>query len=128
MRKQVFGAIVAEMLLLRQQIAKMPPHYLVVGIILTQRLSPAVIIDTKHITGSPNIHLKGKWLKEAGFETDTHLTVKISDGCIVLIKDSDEVDELKHEKEALHQQLRDIKQAHRNMKSAAKAALRGMTV
>ena len=73
-----------------------------------------------------NTHLKGKWLKEAGFEMGTHLTVKISDGCIVLIKDSEEVDELKHEQEARRQQLRDIKQAHRNMKSAAKAALGGM--
>ena len=70
--------------------------------------------------------MKGKWLKEAGFETGAHLTVKIADGCIVIIKDSDEVDELKHEQEALRQQLRDIKQANLNIKSAAKAALRGM--
>ncbi|AYN25796.1 type I toxin-antitoxin system SymE family toxin [Buttiauxella sp. 3AFRM03] len=79
-------------------------------------------------TGTPNIHLKGKWLKEAGFETGAHLTVKIADGCIVLIKDSEEVDDLKHEQEALHQQLRDIKQANRDMKSNAKAALRGIGI
>lgn len=72
----------------------------------------------------PNIYLKGKWLKEAGFETGAHLTVKISDGCIVIIKDSDEVDALKHEQEALRQQLRDIKQVNKNIK----VALRGMTV
>jgi len=47
---------------------------------------------------------------------------------IVLIIDSKEVDELKHEQEALRQQLRYIKQANRDMKSAAKAALRGMAV
>jgi len=46
----------------------------------------------------------------------------------VIIKDSDEVDELKHEQEALRQQLREIKQANLNIKSAAKAALRGMAV
>ena len=51
-----------------------------------------------------------------------HLTVKISDGCIVIIKDSEEVGVLKHEQEALRQQLRDIKQANHNIKSA----LRGM--
>ena len=73
-------------------------------------------------TGTPNIHLKGKWLKEAGFETGVHLTVKISDGCIVIIKDSEEVDVLKHEQEALRQQLTDIKRINRNIKSA----LRGM--
>ncbi|UNK60702.1 SymE family type I addiction module toxin [Buttiauxella ferragutiae] len=72
--------------------------------------------------------MKGKWLKEAGFETGAHLTVKISDGCIVIIKDSDEVDTLKHEQEALRQQLRDIKQANWDIKSTAKAALQGMAV
>jgi hypothetical protein len=37
-----------------------------------------------------------------------HFTVKIADSCIVIIKDSEEVDMLKHEQEALRQQLRDI--------------------
>jgi toxic protein SymE len=46
----------------------------------------------------------------------------LTDGCIVIIKDSDEVDELKREKDILHQQLRDIKQANQNIK----AVLRGM--
>ncbi len=68
-------------------------------------------------TGTPNIHLKGKWLKEAGFETGVYLTVKITDGCIVIIKDSDEVDALKHEQDALRQQLREIKQANNNIKT-----------
>ena len=57
-----------------------------------------------------------------------HLTVKIAEGCVALIKDSEEVDVLKHEQEALHQQLRDIKQANRDKKSAAKAVLRGVAV
>jgi toxic protein SymE len=63
-----------------------------------------------------------------GFETAAHLTVKITDGCIVIIKDSEEVDELKHEQEELRQQLRDIKQANRDIKNAAKAVLRGIKV
>ena len=79
-------------------------------------------------TSTPNINLKGKWLRETGFETGAHLTVKITDGCIVLVLDSDEVDDLKHEQEELRQQLRDIKQANRDMKNAAKAALRGIRV
>ncbi|WP_233454381.1 hypothetical protein [Hafnia paralvei] len=46
----------------------------------------------------------------------------------MIIKDSDEVDELKRKQEELSQQLRDIKQANRDMKNAAKAALRGIRV
>ena len=72
--------------------------------------------------------LEGEWLREAGLETGAHLAVKISDGCIVLIRDSEEVDELKHEQESLRQQLRDIKQANLNIKSAAEVALREMRV
>ncbi|QLK63748.1 type I addiction module toxin, SymE family (plasmid) [Enterobacteriaceae bacterium Kacie_13] len=79
-------------------------------------------------TTTPNIYLKGNWLCEAGFETGAHLTVKISDGCIVIIKDSEEVDELKREKDILHQQQRDIKLANQNIKNAAKAALREIRV
>ena len=79
-------------------------------------------------TSTPNIHLKGKWLREAGFETGAHLTVKITDGCIVIIKNSDEVDELKRKQEELIQQLRDIKLANKNIKNAAKAVLRGIGV
>ena len=57
-----------------------------------------------------------------------HLTVKITDGCIVIIKDNKEVDELKHKQEELSQQLRDIKLANQNIKNAAKAVLRGIRV
>ncbi|WP_154754643.1 hypothetical protein [Erwinia sorbitola] len=67
-------------------------------------------------------------MREAGFETGAHLTVKITDGCIVIIKNSDEVDELKRKQEELTQQLRDIKLANKNIKNAAKAALRGIRV
>ncbi|QGU86711.1 hypothetical protein [Erwinia sorbitola] len=40
---------------------------------------------------------------DAGFEMGAHLTVKITDGGIVLVPESDEVDELKREQEALRQ-------------------------
>lgn len=36
----------------------------------------------------------------------------------MIIKDSEEVDVLKHEQEALRQQLRDIKRENQNIKSA----------
>lgn len=60
-------------------------------------------IPNRGDTSTPNINLKGKWLREAGFETGAHLTVKISNGCIVLIRDSEEVDDMKHEQELLRQ-------------------------
>jgi hypothetical protein len=47
-----------------------------------------------------------------GFETAAHLTVKITDGCIVLVLDSDAVDDFKYEQEELRQQLRDMKQTN----------------
>jgi toxic protein SymE len=53
-----------------------------------------------------------------GFATGAHVSLKITYGCIVLIKDSEEVDELKHEQEALRSQLREIKLANLNIKSA----------
>ncbi|WP_409351283.1 SymE family type I addiction module toxin [Vibrio nigripulchritudo] len=34
------------------------------------------------------LHFKGKWLREAGFETSTHVTVYIAGDCIVLIPES----------------------------------------
>ena len=56
-------------------------------------------------------------MREAGFETGAHLTVKISDGCIVLIRYSEEVDGLKHEQALLRQQLRDVKQVNLHINS-----------
>ncbi|WP_321203383.1 hypothetical protein [Enterobacter sp. RHB15-C17] len=46
--------------------------------------------------------------------------MKITDGCIVLVLDSEEVNGLKYEKESLRQQLREIKQANKNIKTALK--------
>ncbi|EOD2820344.1 SymE family type I addiction module toxin [Providencia stuartii] len=37
------------------------------------------------------IHLTGYWLKDAGFETGFTFTVKILNGCLVLIPDSEDI-------------------------------------
>ncbi|EDT6760959.1 type I toxin-antitoxin system SymE family toxin [Salmonella enterica] len=50
-----------------------------------------------HYSHSPSIHLKGDWLKEAGFETGRGVTVTISEGCIVLMADCNEVQELREQ-------------------------------
>ncbi|HHK8061256.1 TPA: SymE family type I addiction module toxin [Serratia marcescens] len=36
-------------------------------------------------TSTPQITLSGKWLCEAGFAPGQHYTVKISEGCLVLV-------------------------------------------
>ncbi|WP_440864401.1 SymE family type I addiction module toxin [Symbiopectobacterium purcellii] len=45
-------------------------------------------------TSIPAINLFGKWLREPGFDAGTGVTVRIAEGCIVLIPDSDEVQAL----------------------------------
>lgn len=48
---------------------------------------------------TPNIILSGKWLRAAGFDTGHQVTVKVMDGCIVLVAYSEQeqrlLDELK---------------------------------
>lgn len=53
---------------------------------------------TKVPTGysrTPSLTLKGNWLAEAGFETGRGVTVMISEGCIVLMADGNEVQKLR---------------------------------
>lgn len=55
------------------------------------------------------MHLKGDWLTEAGFDTGRGVTVKISEGCLTIIADSDKVQELREE-------LYQVKQAIKGMR------------
>lgn len=52
-----------------------------------------------HDKTTPNIILSGKWLRAAGFNTGHQVTVKVMDGCIVLMAYSEQeqrlLDELK---------------------------------
>lgn len=52
-----------------------------------------------HDKTTPNIILSGKWLRAAGFDTGHQVTVKVMDGCIVLVAYSEQeqrlLDELK---------------------------------
>ena len=38
----------------------------------------------------PNISLKGQWLEEAGFPIGERLTVRVMDGCLFLLRESEE--------------------------------------
>ncbi|WP_338805444.1 SymE family type I addiction module toxin [Xenorhabdus griffiniae] len=57
----------------------------------------------------PAIHLKGPWLKAAGFAIGGTLTVKIMDGCLVLIPDSDDTRTIKQQYQRQQDQLSEIK-------------------
>jgi toxic protein SymE len=52
---------------------------------------------TTYYSRHPSLHLKGDWLKAAGFETGAGVTVKITEGCIVLMADNNEVQELREQ-------------------------------
>ncbi|KAA1148318.1 MULTISPECIES: SymE family type I addiction module toxin [Citrobacter] len=64
---------------------------------------------TTYYSQHPSLHLKGDWLKEAGFETGRGVTVKISDGCIVLMADCNEVQELREQLYLAKQVVKGIK-------------------
>ncbi|MBD2812693.1 type I toxin-antitoxin system SymE family toxin [Xenorhabdus sp. Vera] len=55
------------------------------------------------------MHLKGQWLKAAGFDIGGSVTVKIMDGCLVLIPDSDETNSLKQQYQRQREQISEIK-------------------
>ncbi|OTA15533.1 endoribonuclease [Xenorhabdus vietnamensis] len=57
----------------------------------------------------PAINLTGRWLKQAGFEIGDTLTVKIMEGCLVLIPDNDETRTIKQQYERQQNQLSEIK-------------------
>ncbi|HFO7274065.1 TPA: SymE family type I addiction module toxin [Escherichia coli] len=78
-----------------------------VAISKTQRRYKVGYVRARHINSKtymttyysrhPSLNLKGDWLKEAGFDTGRGVTVKISEGCLTIIADSDELQELREE-------------------------------
>ncbi|EJX2333553.1 SymE family type I addiction module toxin [Salmonella enterica] len=58
---------------------------------------------------SPSQHLKGDWQEEAGFETGRSVTVKISEGCLILMAETDEVRELRKELYQVKKSMKHIK-------------------
>lgn len=68
----------------------------------------------RYYSQHPSLHLKGDWMKEAGFDTGRGVTVKISEGCLTIIADSDEVQELR---EQLYQAKQVVKGVRNGMLS-----------
>lgn len=60
---------------------------------------------------SPSLHLKGNWLEEAGFDTGCGVTVKITEGCLTIIADNNEMQELREQLYEAKQVVKGIKDA-----------------
>ncbi|EOU7475436.1 TPA: SymE family type I addiction module toxin [Escherichia coli] len=60
-------------------------------------------------TSTPALNLSGKWLRDAGFDTGTGVTVKISEGCLILIAECNEVQELRKELYQVKQVVKGIR-------------------
>lgn len=59
-------------------------------------------------TSTPSLTLSGKWLRAAGFDTGKHFTVKVMDGCIVLLPQSDKEEMLKAELLQIQQSFKSV--------------------
>ncbi|MFO6296033.1 SymE family type I addiction module toxin [Rahnella selenatireducens] len=79
-----------------------------VGYISARHADPQTF-RTRYYSRHPSLTLKGDWLAEAGFETGTGVTVKTSEGCLMIIADS-------NEEQALRAELYQFKQAAKVMK------------
>ena len=60
---------------------------------------------------TPQVSISGKWLAEAGFEVGTGVSLKVMDGCLMLIPDGPEERRLQQELAHLEQQKREMEQA-----------------
>ena len=60
---------------------------------------------------TPNIILSGKWLRAAGFETGQQVTVKVMDGCIVLVAYNEQEQRLQGELKEAQAKLKGIEGA-----------------
>ncbi|EPD3103784.1 SymE family type I addiction module toxin [Salmonella enterica] len=79
----------------------------------------ASVVSVRHINSEtcittcysqiPSQHLKGDWQEEAGFETGRSVTVKVSQGCLVLMADNNEVQELREQLYQAKQVVKGVK-------------------
>ncbi|HFI5650047.1 TPA: SymE family type I addiction module toxin [Klebsiella michiganensis] len=59
-------------------------------------------------TTTPSLTLSGKWLRAAEFDTGKRFTVKVMDGCIVLLPQSDKEEMLKAELLQIQQSFKSV--------------------
>ncbi len=76
----------------------------------TQRRYTVGYMPNRGDTSTPALHLSGKWLRDAGFDTGMNVTVKIADDCIVLILDTNETQALREELTLAKAAVKEMKQ------------------
>jgi toxic protein SymE len=62
---------------------------------------------------TPSLQLSGKWMRDAGFDTGHHVTVKVMQGCIVLMTFGEQEQKMAAEIKLLKQKLSGIESALR---------------
>lgn len=60
---------------------------------------------------TPSLTLSGKWLRDAGFDTGHQVTVKVAEGCLVLMTGSEQEQTLLAELKAAQRKLKEIEGA-----------------
>lgn len=60
---------------------------------------------------TPSLTLSGKWLRDAGFDTGQQVTVKVAEGCLVLMAGSKQEQTLLAELKAAQRKLKEIEGA-----------------
>lgn len=60
---------------------------------------------------TPSLTLSGKWLRDAGFDTGQQVTVKVAEGCLVLMAGSEQEQTLLAELKAAQRKLKEIEGA-----------------
>lgn len=73
-------------------------------------------------TSTPQITLAGKWLCEAGFSPGQHYTVKISEGCLVLVAMNTQEEALLTQLDSARQTVAEMKRALNQIGNTFKAA------
>ncbi|MEN0579812.1 SymE family type I addiction module toxin [Phytobacter palmae] len=72
---------------------------------------------TTYYSQHSSLHLKGDWLKEAGFETGRGVTVRITEGCLTIIADNNEIQELREELYQVKQVVKGMRNGMFNMQN-----------
>lgn len=62
-------------------------------------------------TSTPSLTITGKWLREVGFDTGQHYTLRAMNGCIVLTTFTDKEETLTAELKEARQWLKEIRSA-----------------
>ncbi|WP_039057809.1 SymE family type I addiction module toxin [Enterobacter sp. Bisph1] len=79
-----------------------------VGYVSKRHQDPKTL-HSRYYSRHPSLHLKGDWLKEAGFDTGRGVTVRISPGCLSIIADNNEVYELRKQLLQALQVVKEVK-------------------